>query len=101
MVEKINSLGQKIYNLNKGIVKVEAEGVERANDLRDSRDLALDELSKYIDIDYYETKDGEVIVSAENVPFITKNRYRKDERKRRRNIWTAYTSVGGISAGCI
>ena len=73
MVEKINSLGQKIYNLNKGIVKVEAEGVERANDLRDSRDLALDELSKYIDIDYYETKDGEVIVSAENVPFITKN----------------------------
>ena len=42
MVEKINSLGQKIYNLNKGIVKVEAEGVERANDLRDSRDLALD-----------------------------------------------------------
>ena len=62
MVEKINSLGQRIYNLNKGIVKVEAAGVGRANDLRDSRDLALDELSKYIDIDYYETKDGEVIV---------------------------------------
>ena len=32
---------------------------------------ALDELSGYIDFDYYENEHGEVIVTAENVPFVT------------------------------
>lgn len=73
MVDKINELGQKIYSLNKSISKVEAGGVERANDLRDTRDLALDELSQYLDIDYYETTDGQIIISAENIPFVSKS----------------------------
>ncbi len=73
MVYKINELGQKIYSLNKGISSVESAGSERANDLRDTRDLALDELSKYIDIEYYETDDGQVIISAEGVPFVSKS----------------------------
>ena len=73
MVDKINELGQKIYSLNKSISKVEAGGVERANDLRDTRDIALDELSQYLDIDYYETTDGQIIISAENIPFVSKS----------------------------
>ncbi len=77
MVDKINELGQKIYDLNKGISTVESQGQERANDLRDTRDLALDELSKYIDINYYETEDGQVIISAESVPFVSKTEVAK------------------------
>ncbi len=73
MVDKINELGQKIYSLNKSISKVESGGVERANDLRDTRDIALDELSQYLDIDYYETTDGQIIISAENIPFVSKS----------------------------
>ena len=34
------------------IAKIEGTGVENANDLRDQRDKALDELSEYIDISY-------------------------------------------------
>ena len=71
MVDKINSLGNTIYNLNKQISKIEAAGIEQANDLRDQRDNALDEISKYIDITYYEDKNGEVIINAETTPFVT------------------------------
>lgn len=71
MVDKINGLGEKIYTLNKKIAKIEAAGVEDANDLRDERDSALDELSKYINITYYEAENSEVVVTAENVPFVT------------------------------
>ena len=71
MVNTINDLGDKIYKLNKQIAKIEAAGVETANDLRDQRDAALDELSKYMSITYYEGQNGEVIVSAESVPFVT------------------------------
>ena len=45
--------------------------MEKANDLRDQRDAALDELSGYIDIDYYEEKNGEIVISAETAPFVT------------------------------
>ena len=84
MVNTINDLGDKIYKLNKQIAKIEAAGVETANDLRDQRDSALDELSKYMSITYYEGQNGEVIVSAESVPFVTvtsvtKMEYRKTE----------------------
>lgn len=71
MIDKINNLGQKLYELNKGIAKIEAPGIEHANDLRDQRDEVLDELSEYINISYYEVENGEMIVSAENVPFVT------------------------------
>lgn len=71
MVDKINNMGQELYKLNKRIAKIEAAGVENANDLRDQRDAVLDELSGYISISYYEADNGEVIVSAENVPFVT------------------------------
>lgn len=70
-VNKINSLSQKIYDLNKSIAKIEAASIEQANDLRDQRDNALDELSGYIDIDYYEEHNGEVMVTAESAPLVT------------------------------
>ena len=47
---------EKIYDLNKEIARLESGSGERANDLRDTRDNALDELSGYIDFDYYENE---------------------------------------------
>jgi len=70
-VNKINKLGQTIYELNQQISKIESTGYEDANDYRDQRDTALDELSEYLNISYYETETGEVMVNAENVPFVT------------------------------
>lgn len=71
MVDSINKLGDKIHTLNKKISKIESTGIEDANDLRDERDAAIDELSKYIDITYYENDSKEVVISAEGIPFIT------------------------------
>lgn len=70
MVDKINSLGNTIFSLNKQISKIESNGVEKANDLRDQRDKALDELSGYIKITYYEGEDNQIRVNAEGAPFV-------------------------------
>lgn len=70
-VNKINELGNQIFELNKQISKIESAGREEANDYRDARDNALDELSKYMNISYFEEPNGEVIVDAEGVPFVT------------------------------
>jgi len=72
MVNKINSLGKTICDLNKKITDVECIG-QKANDLRDQRDNALDELSGYIKIQYQEDKDGTVTVTAEGAAFVSKN----------------------------
>ena len=70
-VTEINSLGEKIAQLNQQITKVESGGVERANDLRDKRNLYIDQLSKLIDIKATEEFDGSVTIMAENVQFVT------------------------------
>ena len=70
-VDKVNDLGNKIYNLNIKISNIEVAGVENANDLRDQRNMYLDELSKIIDIDYREEANGSVTVIAEGCNFIT------------------------------
>lgn len=70
-VTEINSLGEKIAQLNQQITKVELSGVERANDLRDKRNLYIDQLSKLIDIKATEEFDGSVTIMAENVQFVT------------------------------
>lgn len=69
-VDKINDLGDKINELNLKIAGIEST-VENANDMRDKRDLYLDELSKYIQISYEETPGHFVLVKAEGVPFVT------------------------------
>ena len=69
-IDRINELGNTIYELNLEIQKVEAAGVETAMTLRDERDAALDELSGYADISYKETSDGIVKVKLEGTEFI-------------------------------
>lgn len=70
-VARINELGQQIYKLNKDICTIEASGLENANDLRDARNVAIDELSSLIKTDYKEDANGMVTVRIENVDFVT------------------------------
>ncbi len=71
IINSVNDLSEKIHELNKQISKIESTGQESANDLRDQRDSALDELSQYVRISYYETENGAVMVSAESMPLVT------------------------------
>lgn len=61
VVEKVNGLAHQIANLNRQIYEQEIDG-RIANDLRDRRDLIVDELSKYVSVKVSETfptaKDG-------------------------------------------
>ena len=57
-IDRINEIGDKIYELNQKIKSIEAAGVETASDYRDRRDLLLDELSSLAKIDYVEDEFG-------------------------------------------
>lgn len=72
-IARINELGSTINSLNGQILKIEAGRVENANDLRDARNSALDELSTLIKTEYKEDENGLVTVNAEGVQFVTKD----------------------------
>lgn len=69
-IDRINELGQRIYELNLEIKQVEAGHVETAMTLRDERDNCLDELSALVDVTYEENTDGMVMVSVEGMEFV-------------------------------
>ncbi len=74
MVEKINDYGNKIVTLNEQIRFIECGSIESPNDLRDTRNQLLDELSKMADISYCEELDGSVSVQIEGVDFVRSDR---------------------------
>ena len=56
-INTINDINTRIVELNKNIMSAEAVGAS-ANDLRDQRDLLVDELSKYMNVNVYEDDKG-------------------------------------------
>ena len=58
-VERINSISTEIATLNKQINVIEMTGA-RANELRDKRDLMIDELSEIVDVETKEVKITDV-----------------------------------------
>ncbi|MDD2421902.1 MAG: flagellar hook-associated protein FlgK [Heliobacteriaceae bacterium] len=64
-VDEINNIAKQIADLNGQILAIEVMN-EKANDLRDKRDLLLDKLSKLVDITVAEDRDGMVYVGAGN-----------------------------------
>lgn len=70
-VKEINKIGQQIHELNRQIAKIESGDIEGANDLRDKRDLLLDELSSYGNITFQEDSAGIVTVQFEHNDFVT------------------------------
>lgn len=72
-VNRINEIGDEVRELNIKIRHYESTGVEKANDLRDNRNLLLDELSQMVQITYKENPAGIVTVNVEGVPFVTED----------------------------
>lgn len=72
-IDRINEIGDKLTKLNYNIRKFESSGVENANDLRDQRNLLLDELGGIAQISYKENSTGVVNVNLEGVPFVTED----------------------------
>ncbi len=62
MVDDINGIAESIANLNRQIFGYELTGA-KANDLRDERNLLLDDLSEMVNIDYYENSQGYLVVN--------------------------------------
>jgi len=60
-LKQVNSWAQKIAVLNEQIFKFELSG-EKANDLRDSRNLILDQLSEMVNIRVEENASGQISV---------------------------------------
>jgi flagellar hook-associated protein 1 FlgK len=69
-VEKINDYGKKILEMNDEIRKIESGGVEHANDLRDVRNMMMDELAQLTDMSWTENPFGDVFIQIEGVDFI-------------------------------
>lgn len=69
-VDKINEIGEKIAYYNQQIVKIEAAGVENANDYRDARNQLMDELSSYVNFTFQEDEKGGMQIYIEQALFV-------------------------------
>ena len=70
IVDEINSSFDRIADLNREIVHAESSGQD-ANDLRDQRDLLLDELNEQVDISASEDPEGNVNVNLGGVNVVS------------------------------
>ena len=64
-VDEINLKAAEIADLNQRIIEAEGGGAQ-ANDFRDARDLAVNDLSLMIDVDTYEDGNGSINVSLKS-----------------------------------
>ena len=70
-VDRINELGRTIHEMNRKIITCEVGDIETANDYRDIRNNAIDELSEYVSITYKELNTGGVVVQVEGTQFVS------------------------------
>lgn len=73
-VSRINELSKTILDLNTSILDIEAGGVESANDYRDARNHALDELSGLVNTEVIYNVDGTAEVYVEGRCIVTKGK---------------------------
>lgn len=69
--DTINSLGDRLVEINTQILKIESAQVEKANDLRDQRNAIIDELSTYASMTTATDAEGNITVQLEGVDFVT------------------------------
>lgn len=70
VIEQINTLTNKIANLNDNIERIEISGQE-ANNMRDQRDQAITELSELVSVQIQNRDYGVVDVSIDEIPVVT------------------------------
>lgn len=62
-ISEVNAITSQIADLNVQITSVEIKGLINANDLRDKRDLLVEKLSEYMNVNYYEEESsGQLMV---------------------------------------
>lgn len=88
-ISQMNQLGAQIANLNSQIASTELNG-NIANDLRDSRDYLIDELSQYVNVQVLEQPTGAVSVMIGSMQFVDGN-----------SVYDLETTVEGSGANII
>ena len=68
--ESINQITDEIFELNKQIITVEGSGSGNANDLRDKRDLLVDQLSKIVNVNVSENKLGAYTINCGSMTLV-------------------------------
>lgn len=68
-INEVNDYARQIRDLNEQIFRFEAGG-DRANDLRDQRNLLVDKLSSIINVDVYETGGGRLRLDINGMPLV-------------------------------
>ena len=71
-VTQINDYTDQLVKLNQNIMTTEATGAS-ANDLRDQRDLIVDNLSKYMNLNVYEDDKGMYSVVSNGITLVNGN----------------------------
>lgn len=74
-VANINQITSEIYGLNKQISTIETGGSDHANDLRDKRDLLVDQLSSLGNISVNEDQYGNYTIQSGGVTLVDKAGY--------------------------
>lgn len=73
----MNKYAERITELNLQILEIESGKTEHANDLKDERNLLVDELAKMAKIDVKEDTDGNVLIQLEGKDFVKAETYNK------------------------
>ena len=73
-VDAVNQITSDILALNKKISMSELAGSGAANDLRDRRDLLVDQLSEYVNIQVAEDRDSNYIIQAGSVTLVNSHK---------------------------
>lgn len=71
-VNEINNILNQIGNINKQIIAIEGVG-NKANDLKDTRDYMVEQLSAYINIETVEREHGEIAVLISGITVVDKD----------------------------
>ncbi|MDF2635275.1 MAG: flagellar hook-associated protein FlgK [Pelosinus sp.] len=70
-VSKVNELSSQIYDLNRQIVKIETGGTDHANDLRDRRDVLVNQMSQLVSVTVNEDRSGAYSIQSAGVPLVS------------------------------
>lgn len=97
MVQRINEIGDELVALNDKICFYESNGTQHANDLRDTRNLLLDELAEMVNITYRENLDSRVSVTVEGIPFVTEDSCFKMSTVRNNELKAIQLRASGIT----
>jgi len=96
MVKRINEIGDELVVLNDKICFYESNGTQHANDLRDARNLLLDELAEMVNITYRENLDSRVSVTVEGIPFVTEEHCFKMNTVRSNELKSLQLKASGV-----